>query len=181
MREIHFLVTKSKSLSTSSRRRRNSAAGMPTPLLSWIVTSLADTVVERFVSDQLLYLEVGLKSPVSPRTTFMSSIPRCSSQCRKLQLCEDVSWALCPRRSPAQAWRPCRATASSLHAANHTEKSQLTTSLCEGLEESEVCQFGGKNSRIFIFKFTWIFLTNIRRFSYTLPWRFQLFNKSNAQ
>ncbi|MFO0005013.1 MAG: hypothetical protein ACK559_28180, partial [bacterium] len=38
--------------SASSRRRRNSAAGMPAPLLSWIVASLAETIVERSVHSE---------------------------------------------------------------------------------------------------------------------------------
>jgi hypothetical protein len=75
---------------------------------------------------------------------------RCSSW-RKFQLYEDVSWG------------PCRVSASPFESSKtHGEELKPMTSLCEELEESEVCQFGGfpprkKTPGFFTFRLTWIF------------------------
>jgi hypothetical protein len=67
------------------------------------------------------------------------------------------------------SWGPCRVSASPFERSKtHREELKPTTSLCEKLEESEVCQFGGfpprkKSPGFFTFRFTWIFLANIRR------------------
>ncbi len=171
MREIHFLVTKSLEhlLQEAQELRRWDAH--PVVVVDRDVPGRHDGGEVRQWPASLSW-SWPQKIPVAPRTTFMSSsIPRCSSQWRKLPLCEDVSWAPLPRRSVEPQHRQCT------QRITRKNQSWLSLSLWRSWREWGVSVWRKKLPDFYL----QIYVNFSGEYSYTLPWRFQLLKKSNAQ